>query len=71
MIDGIIKEYNKFNNYDELENIKIINNKTKEEIALITLSEGMINIKTEEPYRIYANYKKENGLKEEANNEIK
>lgn len=68
MNNGIIKKYNKPNYYELLENIKIINNTTNEEIAIVTFIDGVMNIKTKEPYRIYENLKK-SGKKN--NNEIK
>jgi hypothetical protein len=37
---------NMSDNYDEIENIKIINNTTREVTAIITFLDGMINIKT-------------------------
>ena len=68
MNNGIIKKYNKPNYYELLENIKIINNTTNEEIAIVTFIDGVMNIKTKEPYRIYENLKKSG---KENNNEIK
>lgn len=68
MNNGIIKKYNKPNYYELLENIKIINNTTNEEIAIVTFIDGVMNIKTKEPYRIYENFKKSG---KENNNEIK
>ena len=52
----MIKKMTNF--HDEIEEMKIINNTTKEEIAFITFSDGMINIKTKEPYSIYTKKKK-------------
>lgn len=49
---------NMSDNYDEIENIKIINNTTREVTAIITFLDGMINIKTKKPYSIYTNKKK-------------
>ena len=54
---------NMSDNYDEIENIKIINNTTREVTAIITFLDGMINIKTKKPYSIYTNKKSRKGAK--------
>lgn len=46
-------------NNEDLEHIKILKGITNEVIATITFLEGKIHIKTEEPYRNYIKYKKE------------
>lgn len=47
----------KISRYEDLENIKVINNTTKEVVATITFQEGTMSINTKEPYSMCNKYK--------------
>nr|DAN70114.1 MAG TPA: hypothetical protein [Caudoviricetes sp.] len=63
--------YSKTSYYEDLENIKIINYTTKELVATITITKGIINIDTEEPYRMCNKYKNKKEEIEVGKNETK
>lgn len=63
--------YSKTSYYEDLENIKIINYTIKELVATITITKGIINIDTEEPYRMCNKYKNKKEEIEVGKNETK
>lgn len=60
-----IKLPEKHKDEDKIKYIEIINNNTKKVISLIDLSNGFVDIKTKEPYRIYTNKDKQKNSKGE------